>query len=67
MAVARDRVEDGKILTKKLSEKIPDIFFMDIHMLCKDGLQCFTDIRADNQYDERLVIIYSSFDDRQKA
>lgn len=66
MDVALDRVEDGKILTKKLSEKIPDILFLDIHMPCKDGLQCFTDIRTDNQYDERPVIIYPSFDDRQK-
>jgi CheY-like chemotaxis protein len=65
LAVALDRAEDGEILMKKLSEKIPDILFLDIHMPCKDGRQCIKDIRADHRYDEMPVIIYSSFEDRR--
>jgi DNA-binding response OmpR family regulator len=63
LAVALDRAEDGEILMKKLSERIPDILFLDINMPSKDGRQCIKDIRADHRYDEMPVIIYSSFED----
>ncbi len=57
------RAENGEILMKLLSERIPDVLFLDIHMPCKDGHQCLKEIRADKRYDKLPIIVYSSMED----
>jgi len=63
LAVAVTRAVNGEELMKLLEASIPDILFLDMEMPCKDGRQCLKEIRANQQYDELPVIIYSSFTD----
>jgi CheY-like chemotaxis protein len=63
IAIALTRAKDGENLLKILSENIPDILFLDIQMPCKNGRECLKEIRANKQYDDLPIIIYSSFTD----
>ena len=63
VAVALSRAENGEILMKVLSEHIPDILFLDMHMPCKHGRECLKEIRSNHLYDDLPIIIYSSFTD----
>ena len=51
---------DGDALFALLKDKIPYILFLDIHMPCKDGVACITEIRKNREYDNLPVIIYTS-------
>ena len=52
--------ENGEVLFVLLKNKIPYILFLDIHMPCKDGLSCITEIRKNKEYDAMPVIMYTS-------
>ncbi len=51
---------NGDALFVLLKDKIPYILFLDIHMPCKDGVACITEIRKNREYDNLPVIIYTS-------
>jgi len=63
VAVLLTRAQDGEALMKLLSEKHPDLLFLDLLMPCKDGRQCIKEIRANPQYDSLPIIVYSSLRD----
>jgi CheY-like chemotaxis protein len=63
VAVALTRAKDGENLMKVLSEHIPDILFLDMHMPCKHGRECLKEIRSNQRYDDLPIIIFSSFTD----
>lgn len=52
--------ENGDVLFVLLKEKQPYILFLDIHMPCKDGLSCITEIRKNRDYDNLPVVMYTS-------
>lgn len=52
--------KDGVHLFRLLSERIPDVLFLDHHMPCKDGLECLLEIRREAVYDKMPIIMYSS-------
>lgn len=52
--------EDGEKLFHELEAKIPELLFLDIHMPCKDGIECIQEIRQNRNYDRMPVIMYSS-------
>ncbi|HXS37839.1 MAG TPA: response regulator [Flavipsychrobacter sp.] len=51
---------NGDVLFVLLKEKIPYILFLDIHMPCKDGIACISEIRRNREYDSMPVIMYTS-------
>ena len=51
---------NGDALFVLLKDKIPYILFLDIHMPCKDGVACITEIRKNREYDNLPVIVYTS-------
>jgi len=51
---------DGVVLFKLLSERTPDVLFLDHHMPCKNGIECLLEIRKESAYDEMPIIMYSS-------
>ena len=60
IAVILTRAPNGEVLMEILSEKHPDILFLDLNMPCKDGRQCIREIRANPKFDSLPVIIYTS-------
>lgn len=52
--------ENGDVLFILLGEKIPYLLFLDVHMPCKDGITCITEIRRNRAYDKMPVIMYTS-------
>lgn len=52
--------QNGNVLFELLEERIPDTLFLDVHMPCKDGISCITEIRKDRKYDRLPVIMYTS-------
>ncbi len=52
--------DNGDVLFVLLKDRIPYILFMDIHMPCKDGVGCITEIRKNRDYDKLPVIMYTS-------
>lgn len=63
IAVALTWAKDGENLMKVLSEHIPDLLFLDMHIPCKPGRECLREIRGNRRYDDLPIIIYSSFTD----
>jgi DNA-binding NtrC family response regulator len=53
------QAENGEILLQILSEKVPDLLFLDIVMPCKDGMACMKIIRANARFDDMLIIMYA--------
>jgi CheY-like chemotaxis protein len=51
---------NGDVLFVLLKDKIPYILFLDIHMPCKDGMACITEIRKNREYDNLPIIVYTS-------
>ena len=51
---------DGEALFVLLMNKKPYILFLDIHMPCKDGVACISEIRKNREYDNLPVIMYTS-------
>ncbi len=43
-----------------LKDKLPYILFLDVHMPCKNGVECIREIRKDPAYDKLPVIMYTS-------
>lgn len=54
------RAKNGRILLEMLSEETPDFLFLDIYMPLKNGIACLTEIRKNKDYDNLLIIIFSS-------
>jgi len=56
------RAKDGIELMQFLHtpETRPDIIFLDINMPRKNGFQCLNEIRANQQYKELPVIVFST-------
>lgn len=52
--------KNGEVLFVLLKDKTPYILFLDIHMPCKDGISCITEIRKNREYDNMPVIMYTS-------
>lgn len=52
--------KNGDMLFKELAKKIPDLLFLDIHMPCKNGMDCVREIRQNKLYDAMPVIIFTS-------
>jgi len=52
--------EDGDKLFEELKKQIPDLLFLDIHMPCKDGMECIQEIRQNRAYDKMPVIMFTS-------
>ncbi len=63
ITVVLSRAENGDILIKLLSEKNPDMLFLDLNMPWKDGKSCLVEIRSDRKYDDLPIIIYTSHTD----
>ncbi|HEU0064294.1 MAG TPA: response regulator [Flavisolibacter sp.] len=53
-------VNNGDELLNLLNHYIPDFIFLDLDMPCKNGLQCLTEIRANQQIKSIPVVIFSS-------
>lgn len=52
--------ENGDVLFILLKDKLPYILFLDVHMPCKDGIACITEIRRHREYDKMPVVMYTS-------
>ena len=52
--------ENGDMLFVMLKDRIPYILFLDIHMPCKDGVACISEIRKNRDYDNLPIIMYTS-------
>src|SRR5688572_19011249 len=56
-------VKNGEELMDKLNHEKSDIVFLDINMPLKNGFECLTEIRSDENLKHIPVIIYSTSDD----
>ncbi len=56
-------VKNGEELMAALKQDKTDIIFLDINMPLKNGFECLTEIRGDDDLKETPVIIYSTSDD----
>lgn len=54
------QAQNGDVLFVLLKDRIPYILFLDIHMPCKDGMACITEIRKNRAYDKMPVIMYTA-------
>lgn len=52
--------KNGELLFVLLKDRVPYLLFLDIHMPCKDGVACITEIRKNRDYDQLPVIMYTS-------
>ena len=55
-----NRYVDGIELLTALSERRPDILFLDINMPQKNGFESLLEIRQNNLYDDMAIIVYST-------
>lgn len=46
-------------------EVLPDALFLDLNMPCKNGFECFSDIKSDDRLSQLPVIIYSTSFDKE--
>ena len=56
-------VNDGEALMKLLNDKnipLPHFLFLDINMPRKNGIECLSEIRGNNHFDQMPVIMFSS-------
>ena len=42
------------------TNEFPDVLFLDMNMPCMNGLECLTQIRSQEAFDELVIIIYST-------
>ena len=59
------RAENGDILIKLLSEKHPDMLFLDLNMPRMNGKQCLREIRNLQYLNGIPVVIYSTSSERR--
>jgi CheY-like chemotaxis protein len=52
-------VHDGDELLSLLEKFLPDLLFVDLHMPCKDGIQCIKEIREDKAYDSLPIVVFT--------
>ena len=52
-------VKDGEELINFLSQRVPDLLFLDLKMPGKDGLQCLNEIRKTLGLTHLLIVVYS--------
>jgi CheY-like chemotaxis protein len=60
IVISLRHAKDGDTLFELLSQRIPDIIFLDINMPCKDGVSCIGEIRRHSEYNNIPVIMYTS-------
>lgn len=54
-------VEDGmKLMNMLLTERIPDLIFLDLNMPCKNGYECLNEIKAHDALKHLPVVIIST-------
>jgi PleD family two-component response regulator len=58
-----DWVKNGEELMDMLNHEKSDLIFLDINMPLKNGFECLTEIRGDDNLKHIPVIIYSTSDD----
>jgi CheY-like chemotaxis protein len=56
-------VHDGEELLAFLSKNFPEILFLDLHMPCKNGLECLQEIRLLPELEGLKIVVYSSSDE----
>jgi DNA-binding response OmpR family regulator len=54
-----NEVNDGETLMKFLENFLPDLLFLDLHMPCKNGVDCLREIRANRAYDKLPIVIFT--------
>lgn len=52
--------DDSSKLTEVLEKEPPDIVFLDLNMPYKNGNECLKEIRANREFDDIPVVIYST-------
>ena len=53
-------VRNGNELIEYLSQKTPDLIFLDLNMPCKNGIECLQEIRGRLGLKDIPVVVYSS-------
>ncbi|GAB2799711.1 response regulator [Rhabdobacter roseus] len=64
LTTVKDGVELMELLTNR-KEALPDLVFLDLNMPRKTGLECLTEIKANDALKKLPVIIYSTSMDRE--
>jgi DNA-binding response OmpR family regulator len=62
-------VSDGDQLMRFLyrnHDLLPDILFLDLNLIRKNGMECLAEIRRDRTFDELIVAIYSTSSSRRE-
>lgn len=69
LKVALTLFSNGEDVLSKLrsSDKLPDILFLDLYMPKMDGEDCLAEIRAEEEWDEVCVVIYSTLMDMRRV
>lgn len=59
LTLAKNGVELMEFLFRK-DNILPDILFLDLNMPLKNGVVCLNEIRADQNFDDLVIVIYST-------
>jgi DNA-binding response OmpR family regulator len=62
-AVVLKRATNGEVLLELLHTNRPDIVFLDILLPAKNGCDCLREVRANRNFDNLPIIMYSSLKD----
>ena len=58
-------IKNGEELMKALRQEKADIIFLDINMPIKNGFECLTEIRNDDQLKDLPIVIFSTSNDNK--
>lgn len=58
-------IKNGEELMKALKHEKADIIFLDINMPIKNGFECLTEIRNDDQLKDLPIVIFSTSNDNK--
>ncbi len=64
LVTVNDGVKLMDFLSQNSNKNLPDILFLDLNMPRKNGLECLTEIKQTEQYENLPVIIFSTSLDR---
>jgi CheY-like chemotaxis protein len=53
-------VNNGEDLLNLLKKVQPELLFLDLHMPCKNGLECLQEIRSRSEFSNMRIVVYSS-------